>query len=113
MNGPPRLPPCPSPAHACRRSSIHGNILVGAPASFSSIHCSWPLSFLSQFWGALHCPLPQTPSPKTKRRRLYKSLDTPCDLGAMWNSALADDEIQLSATCGTFTQAKSIGWEAE
>src|SRR5207245_7629758 len=36
-----------------------------------------------------------------------------CDLGAMWNSALADDEIQLSANCGTFTESKSIGWRTD
>ena len=26
----------------------------------------------------------------------------------MWNSALADDEIQLSENCGTFTRARNI-----
>ena len=36
----------------------HLGELAFPPASFSSIHCSWPLRFLSQFWRALHvCPL--------------------------------------------------------
>jgi hypothetical protein len=43
-----------SRSRASQLSTIHGNILVGAPALFSSIQCSWPLNRLSHFWGALH-----------------------------------------------------------
>src|SRR5262249_20689847 len=70
MGGPPRPRPCPSPARACKRSSIHWNILVGAPASFSSIHCNWPLNSLSHFWGAVQRrPFPCDPIPASNVER--------------------------------------------
>src|SRR5438874_8092324 len=49
---PPRYP-FRSRSLASQLSSIHGNTVVGAPAWFSSIQCSWSLNLVSHCWVSL------------------------------------------------------------
>jgi hypothetical protein len=68
-----------SRSRALQPTSIHGNILVGAPALFFSIQCSWPLNRLSHFWGALQLTLPTAipytrPSTKHELTRVFTNL---------------------------------------